>query len=124
PLAIAEPDAAPAPDPRACLAAHYVGVDAVPWDDARAKTMAEKIEDPDPEDMLSVPYPRGPIAPIADPEHDPGRARVEPLFRATYGKTPAEVSAALVPVTIRGRTVSFHRRAAPALRRVADRLAR
>lgn len=86
--------------------------------------MEQRFESPDLEDMLAVRYPRGPIVPIADSEHDPGRARFEPLFRAVYGKTPAEVSAALEPVKIRGRTVSFHRRAAPALRRVADRLAK
>jgi hypothetical protein len=123
--AAVEPDAS-APRARLCLARHYEPhvVETLTWDDGRAKTMEQKIDAPDLEDMLSVPYPRGAIAKVDDPEMDPGRARVEALFRATYGATPREVSAALVPVKIRGRTVSFHRRAAGALRRVAERLDR
>lgn len=109
-----------------CLSRHYDAstVAALPWDDGKTKTMAQKVDAPDLEDMLSVPYPRGAIAKVDDPETDPGRARVEALFRATYGATAAEVARALVPVRIRGRTVSFHRRAADALRRVAERLDR
>lgn len=126
PSAVASPEekaSTPPSDPRACLASHYVPLDAFRWDDGTPKTMARKIESPDLEDMLSLAYPRGPIAPVTDPEHDPGRVRFEPLFRAVYGKTSAEVSASLVPVEIRGRKVSFHARAAPALRRVANRIA-
>jgi hypothetical protein len=114
----------PPPDPRACLARYYGSLDEFPWDDGKRKTMSEKLESPDLEDMLSLPYPRGAITRITDPDHDPGRVRFEPLFRAVYGKTPAEVSASLVPVEIRGRKVSFHSRAAPALRRVAERIAK
>jgi hypothetical protein len=110
----------------ACLERHYgaASVASVPWDDGAPKTMAEKVERPDLEDMLSVPYAAGPIAPVTDTEMDPGRARVAALFRAAYGATSAKVSASLVPVRIRGRTVSFHERAAGPLRRVAERLER
>lgn len=114
------------PTALACLARHYGSrsVASIAWDDGQKKTMDQKIDSPDLEDMLSVPYPRGAIAPVTDPEMDPGRARVEALFRAAYGATSAEVSSALVPVKIRGRTVRFHRRGADALRRVAARLDR
>lgn len=119
----AAPDAA-APRGPSCLARHYdeAAALALPWDDGRDKAMAEKIASPDLEDMLSAPYVRGPIAAVDDPERDPGRARVEALFRATYGATPAEVEKALVPVTLMKRSVRIHRRVAAALRRVSDRL--
>jgi hypothetical protein len=72
--------------------------------------------------MFALGYPTSPIAPVTDAEQDPGRVRVEPLFRATYGTSPADVERALVPVTFVGHTVRFHRLAAPALERVAKRL--
>jgi hypothetical protein len=84
--------------------------------------MATRIESPDLDDMLALGYPHGAIAPVTDAEQDPGRARVEPLFRAAYGATAADVGEALVPVKIGGHVVRFHRRAAPALARVAAKL--
>lgn len=92
------------------------------WDDGRTKTPAERLDQPDLEDAFAQAYPRGPIAPVADDTWDPGRARVEPLFRAAYGATARDVSAELVDVKIAGHSVKFHRRAAPALGRVATRL--
>jgi hypothetical protein len=94
----------------------------VPWDDGRTKTPGERLDRPDLEDALSLGYPKGEIAPVTDEAQDPGRVRVELLFRATYGATAREVSAALVDVKIAGRVVRFHRRAAQALGRVATRL--
>jgi len=122
----------------ACLAEHYAGRaieiggagwslelpdgTRVPHDDGRTKTAADRIASPDVEDIFALGYPTGPIVPVTDPEHDPGRVRLEPLFRATYGANAHEVSAALVPVKLARKTVRFHRRAAPALERVAARI--
>ena len=130
-------DAGESPIGFACLAPHYAGhpvkVDAawalelpggvtVPWDDGRTKDTAARIASPDVEDVFALGYPTGPIAPVTDPEIDPGRVRLEALFRATYGADAREVSRALTSVKIAGRTVRFHRRAAPALARVGRRL--
>ena len=125
-VASAAPRMGGAADPRAaCLARHYGATAlALPFDDGVTKTNEERLARPDLEDMLAVPYRRGPITPVVDPSHDPGRVRVEALFRAAYGGTPDAVSSALVPVELRGRRVSFHRRAADALRRVSARLDR
>jgi hypothetical protein len=121
----------------ACAVEHYVGRaevgrdgwtlrlpdgSSVPYDDGRAKTTAERIAGPDVEDMFALGYPTGAVAAVTDAERDPGRVRVEPLFRATYGASSADVSAALVKVRFAGHTVLFHRRAAAALSRVSARL--
>lgn len=54
--------------------------------DGRAdKSFQEMLDDPDIDDMFVFPYPAG-AEPAAPPhEHDPGRIRVEALFRALYG---------------------------------------
>ena len=121
----------------ACLAEHYAGRavrtgatwslelpdgSTVAWDDGKPKTTAARIASPDVEDVFALGYPTGPIVPVTDAEEDPGRVRLEPLFRATYGATEREVSAALTSVKIAGHSVRFHRRAAPALERVARRI--
>ncbi len=96
----------------------------LPWDDGKTKDMAARIEAPDIEDLFAVPYRTGPIEPIRDPEHDPGRARVEPLFRAKYGATAAAVERALVPVRFAGHTVRIHKLVAEPLKRVDERIAK
>jgi hypothetical protein len=89
-----------APAPLTCLARHYPvqpllrgevwwvslpGGGALPYDDGRTKTPAERIAAPDVEDMFAVPYRPGPVAIPEDEADDPGRARVEALFSAVYG---------------------------------------
>jgi hypothetical protein len=131
-------DAPGIPPGLACLVDHYGGravIDAdgawsleltngirLAWDDGRVKTTAQRIESPDLEDMLALRYPRGPIAPVTDVEQDPGRVRVESLFRATYGADARAVESALVDVKIAGHVVRIHERVAPALSRVAARI--
>jgi hypothetical protein len=135
PVASVEPDAA-GPDLRARrlaviteIYAGHAATDAlelpnlrIPYDDGKTKTTQERIDAPDIEDIFALGYPRGAITPVTDPEQDPGRVRIEALFAATYGADAKAVSAALVPVKLAGHTVSFHRRAAPALERVAKRI--
>jgi hypothetical protein len=88
------------------------------WDDRRAKSAEERLDAPDLEDMLAPPYPIGPIAKVTLVDHDPGRARVEKLFEATYGATEKAVRSALVPWKIRGHVLVVHPRALPAFERV------
>jgi D-alanyl-D-alanine carboxypeptidase-like protein len=122
-----------------CLARHYVGRAVrkgegwalalpsgatVAYDDGRTKTMEERIADPDIEDVFAVPYVPGAIAPVTDREHDPGRARIEPLFRAVYGESAAEVEASLVRVSFAGHAIRIHKRVAEPLTRVAARIER
>jgi hypothetical protein len=90
------------------------------WDDGRRKSFEEKLESPDLEDTFSLPYVPGPIAPVARENEDPGRIRFDPLFRATYGASKAEVD--LVAVDFVGQALQVHRKAAPAFARVASRL--
>jgi hypothetical protein len=82
--------------------------------------------EPSLEDVYAVPYVPGLIIAVdtADAGHieDPGRLRVEQLFRATYGSTRDEVNDHLKYVPFFGLRYPFHERAAPALARVVERL--
>ncbi|MBK6461560.1 MAG: M15 family metallopeptidase [Myxococcales bacterium] len=93
------------------------------WDDGRAKTFDEKLAAPDVEDILSIPYRRGSIVPVTGVNDDPGRIRHDGVLKAIYGQTEALVRAELVNVSFMGQSLPFHRKAAPALTRVAQRLA-
>jgi hypothetical protein len=59
---------------------------------------------------------------VTDPERDPGRSRVESLFQSTYGRSAAEVEAALVPVSMAGKRFRVHRAARESFQRVARRV--
>ena len=86
----------------------------------------ESEEVPDLEDIFEPPYVSGPIVPIdltdAGPIEDPGRARVEQLFFATYGSKRSEVQEHLGRVRFFGLRYPFHERAAEPLRNVVSRL--
>lgn len=73
---------------------------AMPFDDGLgAKNFQTLLENPDLQDQLSQPYPRGPESFAAPAENmDPGRVRYEPFFRKMYGSTQAEVRRHLVAV--------------------------
>jgi hypothetical protein len=127
------------PPPRlACIVRHYVGRAerrgddwflvlpdgaALPFDDHLAKDAAQAFDAPDLEDMFSPHYTIGPIAPITDPNQDPGRNRVDALFAATYGQGPREIQSSLAPWTILGAKYPVHRRVLPSLDRVASSIA-
>lgn len=95
------------------------------YDDGRAKTVQEALDDPDLEDMLAQVYPPGPVTGDPAPGFHPGRRRVTGFFLEVYGHDPDEVSAACRPVRFLDRTVMFNARngAADALSRVSARLA-
>lgn len=91
----------------------------LPWDDGKVKDLDQAIDAPDLEDMFSIRYPMGEdatIRPITDPQHDPGRIRVEPLFETKY------LVKDIVPVMFVGKRVQFAKHAAEALTRVGKRL--
>lgn len=73
-------------------------------------------------DLFDPAYPRGPIAPITDPTFDPGRIRLESLFRATYGSGRHEVESKLVTTSLGGHFVRVHERVRDALKRVDARV--
>lgn len=90
------------------------------WDDGRHKTGEQRLENPDLEDTLAIPYVRAPPRPVEAPSEDPGRARVTALLEALYGRRGSRLP--LVTVPLGGGAVRVHERVAPALRRVADKL--
>lgn len=94
----------------------------VPYDDGKAKTFEEKLETPDLEDTYSIPYRLGPIRPVTTENEDPGRIRIDPLFRAAYGRSKKEVD--VVPLEFLGQHLKVHRKVKPAFERVAQRLER
>ncbi len=131
------PTAPALPNGLTCLAKHYVGqaVTAtggyalkladgtlLPWDDGRTKTYDEKLETPDLEDTLSMPYATGPIVAVNTLNDDPGRIRNDVMFKAAFGGTAAAVESKLVDVDFVGQTVKFHTRAATPLANVSKRL--
>ncbi len=138
-VVMAGPEPEPPPPALACLSTWYRvhprrGADGrwvaaledgavVPWDDGRAaKTFEEKLTVPDVEDAFSIPYRKGPIRPVTAPDEDPGRIRVDALFRATYGHSEEEVRRSLVPVELLGQRLMVHRRAREAFQRAGARL--
>jgi hypothetical protein len=70
----------------------------IPYDDGKPKDSAALLEDPDLQDMLSLPYPLGPQVSPPRPGADPGRRRPDLFFRALYGNDEAEIRSRLVPV--------------------------
>lgn len=94
----------------------------VPWDDGMVKGFDAKLDAPDLEDTYSIPYRSGRIVPVTVENDDPGRIRVDALFRATYGATEAEVRQQLVTVNIAGQRLLVHRKVRVAFERVGARL--
>jgi hypothetical protein len=125
------PSGAQPPAPLACLARYYdvkaiqrdgawLGLfpdgKTVPYDDGRKKTFDEKLDAPDLEDTLSIPYRKGAITPVTTENDDPGRIRVDALFTATYPER------GLTHVDLFGKRLTVHAKVKPAFERVAKRL--
>ena len=53
----------------------------LPFDDGRRKTAEQRLDDPDLEDIFAQRYPTGPIVAVTTPDFEPGRVRVDALFR-------------------------------------------
>jgi len=88
----------------------------IPYDDGRKKSADEKLEHPDVEDAFTPRYRTGPIARVTSPDEDPGRTRLDAVFRAAYPTKD------LVRIDFVGHAVRVHKKAAPAFARVARRL--
>jgi len=68
------------------------------YDDGRDKSYAERLEQPDLQDMLAQRYPALAELRAPAPHFEPGRVRLTAFFQALYGKTPRDVSAQLTRV--------------------------
>jgi hypothetical protein len=98
----------------------------LPWVSGREVAEEDSFDSPNLKDIFRTIYRTGPIEPIdttdAGAIDDPGRVRVEQLFRATYGDSSREVHRRLGKVRFFGVRYAFHERAVPALERVVQRL--
>lgn len=94
------------------------------YDDGKEKTFEQRLNNPDPEDMFSIPYDINNWAPGY--LHDPGRMRCEALYKKMYGANAVAVQRTLVPVKWFGQTVRFTKvnGASDALKKVAAELAK
>ncbi|MBX7113803.1 MAG: M15 family metallopeptidase [Myxococcaceae bacterium] len=99
---------------------------ALVWNDGRVKTPDERFTSPDLKDMFFAPYLSGAIRPVQGEGDidEPGRARVEQLFKATYGATAWSVSQRMRKIEFFGKRYSFHPLAHEPLKRVIARLER
>jgi hypothetical protein len=133
-LLLAADGGAPPPRELVCLSRHYAVTPVqvggqwfgalpdgtrLPFDDGKVKTPAERLVEPDLQDIFAVPYRTGAIRPVTDEHDDPGRARVDGLLLATYGPDPGRQQRR---IRFLGRPLRVHRAIVPALERVAARL--
>jgi hypothetical protein len=93
---------------------------AIAWDDGQTKNFEDKLARPDVEDTFSIPYRPGAIRPVMAVDDDPGRIRLDAIFKATYGATAKTVD--VVPVDFLGQKLEVHRKVAPAFAAVERRL--
>ena len=93
------------------------------YDDNRAKSFDEKLDDSDIEDMFSIPYDMD-----GNPEYlaDAGRSRCEALFKKMYGSSQAEAQRKLGKVNWFHQSLLFTtvNGADKQLKKVADELAK
>lgn len=91
------------------------------YDDGRRKSFEEMLESPDIEDCFRQVYPLEIPVDLVEEDFDPGRARVEEMFKALYGDTAEEVARACVTIDFLGHKVLFSTRcgAAAALEKSA-----
>ena len=94
-----------------------------PWDDGRQKSLWERFQGPDLEDVFVFQYPAVEDWPPA-PRDDPGLIRFEPLLERLYGASARDVAARLVRGKWFGRTVRIAPNAAEPLRAVARELSK
>ncbi|OOG67437.1 hypothetical protein B0E45_22520 [Sinorhizobium sp. A49] len=98
---------------------------ALPIDDGRRKSHAEKLASGDIEDSLSQIYPLGACARPPAADFDPGRIRSEALMKRLYGGSAASIRRDLVSVDWFGERLKVTRRhgVAKALQAVEGELA-
>jgi len=89
-----------------------------------AKTFEQRLDSPDLTETIMEKYPKGLPFPEWPRNLDPGRYRIESLFKTVYGETAAQVGQNLVPVAFAGTTIRFnkHNGAADALKRIGSKM--
>ncbi len=94
------------------------------YDDKKEKNAAEKLNNPDVQDMLEPIYPLEPIKKLMDKSFDPGRSRIYELLHEAYGKTKQEIEANLTNVKVGSKSYQFNasNKAAEALKAVMQEL--
>lgn len=99
---------------------NFKGID-FPYDDGKEKAFEELLDRPDIEDAFRQVYPLGKPSDRWVENFDPGRIRVEALFKVLYGASKEEVARNLVVVDFCGNKVRFSNNcgAAEALRAVS-----
>lgn len=70
------------------------------YDDKRQKSPAEKLSNPDLQDMLEQIYPLSPAGSVMKENFDPGRCRVYGLFSEVYGSSKKSIESNLVNLNL------------------------
>lgn len=78
------------------------------YDDKKEKTVAQKLDNPDLEDMMEQIYPLGGEPKLQKEDFDPGRRRVSSFFEEVYGESQKVVQANLTGVKIGNNSYSFN----------------
>lgn len=127
--------AVPAPKGLTCLAEHYAvkaeardggwvaalpDGSAIPWDDGKKKNLEQALEAPDVEDTFAQKYVAGPIRPVTTVDEDPGRVRLDAVFKATYGASADTVD--VVKISFLDQPLDVHRLVAGKFLAVEKRL--
>ncbi|WHH60868.1 M15 family metallopeptidase [Petroclostridium sp. X23] len=94
------------------------------YDDKKVKNHAQKLSNPDLQDMLEQRYPLSDSTGIMPVDFDPGRARVYPLLKEVYGGTKEEIQKNLVNVGLAAGSSQFNKNnhAAASLKKVMQEL--
>lgn len=108
----------------------FIDGSSLPYDDKKAKSFDEKLDNADIEDQFAQSYPA--FAPIAPPSFndDPGRFRNDALFKKLYGSTKHETEKNLVSINWLpnhgGKKIQFNKNenASAQLQKVSDELDR
>jgi hypothetical protein len=77
------------------------------YDDNRIKSLEEKMNNPDLQDMMEQKYPLSHVTKLMDKNFDPGRIRVYGLLNEVYGGSKQKVESSLVNVSV-GKTYQFN----------------
>jgi hypothetical protein len=78
------------------------------YDDKREKNPAQKLNNPDLQDMLEQIYPLSSIGSVLDDNFDPGRCRVYPLLSEVYGYSKQSIETKLTNVNFGYRNYLFN----------------
>ncbi|MGE4284085.1 MAG: M15 family metallopeptidase [Clostridia bacterium] len=79
------------------------------YDDRKAKSHAQKLANPDLQDMLEQAYPLNSINSLMPTDFDPGRARIYPLLKEVYGSTKEQIQKNLVNVGLAAGSSQFNK---------------